>query len=126
MRTAEVGFAGTRISDICRAARVTRPVFYEIFDGKEDAFLAAHRYGTSPVFDAMDHAHAAASDWPGRVRAGLGALLGILAEAPAFATMAIVEIDAGGRPRAETRARRCWHVSGTSSRTFLVANSPSL
>lgn len=100
---AEVGYAGTRISDICQAAGVTRPVFYEIFDGKEDAFLAAHRYGTSLVFDAMEHAHSGASDWPGRVRAGLGALLGILAEAPAFATMAIVEIDAVGPAGREAR-----------------------
>jgi AcrR family transcriptional regulator len=100
---AQVGYARTRVSDICQAAGVTRPVFYELFKGKEDAFLAAHHYGTSMVFSAMEEAHAKATDWPGRVRAGLGALLGILAEAPAFAAMAIVEIDAVGPAGREAR-----------------------
>ncbi|WP_328743820.1 TetR/AcrR family transcriptional regulator [Streptomyces sp. NBC_00285] len=93
---AQLGYAQTRVSDICQAAGVTRPVFYELFKGKEDAFLAAHRHGTAMVINVMEEAHARTSDWPGAVRAGLGALLGTLAEAPAFAAMAIVEIDAVG------------------------------
>ncbi|WP_055526232.1 TetR/AcrR family transcriptional regulator [Streptomyces graminilatus] len=92
----QVGYAHTRVSDICQAAGVTRPVFYELFKGKEDAFLAAHHYGTTMVFSAMEEAHARTSDWPGAVRAGLGALLNLLAGAPAFAAMAIVEVDAVG------------------------------
>ncbi|MGW2522130.1 TetR/AcrR family transcriptional regulator [Streptomyces sp. NPDC001617] len=100
---ARVGYAHTRVSDICQAAGVTRPVFYELFKGKEDAFLAAHQHGTSLVVGAMEEAHARAADWPSRVRAGLGALLGILAEAPAFAAMAIVEIDAVGPAGREAR-----------------------
>ncbi|MET9914014.1 hypothetical protein ABZZ74_46075 [Streptomyces sp. NPDC006476] len=44
----------------------------------------------------MEHAHSRASDWPGQVRSGLGALLGRLAEAPACATTAILQIDAVG------------------------------
>ncbi|MER6081505.1 helix-turn-helix domain-containing protein [Streptomyces sp. NPDC001833] len=100
---AQVGYAGTRVSDICQAAGVTRPVFYELFKGKEDAFLAAHHHGTSLVFAAMEEARAQARDWPGQVRAGLGALLVILAEAPAFAAMAIVEIDAVGPAGREAR-----------------------
>ncbi|WP_405765292.1 TetR/AcrR family transcriptional regulator [Streptomyces sp. NBC_01538] len=100
---AQVGYTRTRVSDICQAAGVTRPVFYELFKGKEDAFLAAHRYGTDMVISAMEKAHARTSDWPGAVRAGLGALLGILADAPAFAAMAIVEIDAVGPAGWEAR-----------------------
>lgn len=100
---AQVGYAHTRVSDICQAAGVTRPVFYELFKGKEDAFLAAHRHGTAMVINAMEEAYARTSDWPGAVRAGLGALLGILAEAPAFAAMAIVEIDAAGPAGWEAR-----------------------
>ncbi|WP_079024494.1 TetR/AcrR family transcriptional regulator [Streptomyces scabiei] len=100
---AQVGYAHTRVSDICQAAGVTRPVFYELFKGKEDAFLAAHRHGTAMVINAMEEAYAGASDWPGAVRAGLGALLGILAEAPSFAAMAIVEIDAVGPAGWEAR-----------------------
>lgn len=53
----------------------------------------------------MEEARAQARDWPGQVRAGLGALLVILAEAPAFAAMAIVEIDAVGPAGREARER---------------------
>jgi AcrR family transcriptional regulator len=93
---AEAGYTHARVSDICRAAGVTRPVFYELFEGKEDAFLAAYRHGTALVLQAMEEAYGRAAGWPAGVRAALGALLRILAEAPAFATMAVVEVDAVG------------------------------
>ncbi|MFF5426643.1 MULTISPECIES: TetR/AcrR family transcriptional regulator [unclassified Streptomyces] len=104
------GYAGARISDICRAAGVTRPVFYELFSGKEDAVLAAFRGGTQVVVRAMERAYGeegGASDWPAAVRAGLRVLLTVLAQAPAFATM-VVEVEsvgpAGRRARAELLA----------------------
>lgn len=104
------GYAGARISDICRAAGVTRPVFYELFSGKEDAVLAAFRGGTQVVVRAMERAYGeegGASDWPTAVRAGLRVLLTVLAQAPAFATM-VVEVEsvgpAGRRARAELLA----------------------
>ncbi|MGW0122442.1 TetR/AcrR family transcriptional regulator [Streptomyces sp. NPDC003327] len=104
------GYAGARISDICRAAGVTRPVFYELFTGKEDAVLAAFRGGTQVVVRAMERAYGdedACPDWPASVRAGLQVLLTVLAQAPAFATM-VVEIEslgpAGRRARAELLA----------------------
>lgn len=93
---AQLGYSRARVSDICQAAGVTRPVFYELFAGKEDAFLAAHRHGTGLLLRAMEEAHDRAPDWPGGVRAGLRTLLTILAEAPAFAVMAVVEIEAIG------------------------------
>jgi len=100
---AQSGYAKARISDICQAAGVTRPVFYEQFRGKEDAFLAAHRHGTGLVIASMEAASEAAGDWSAGIRDALGALLGILAGAPAFATMAVVEIDAVGEAGREER-----------------------
>ncbi|MFB6840194.1 TetR/AcrR family transcriptional regulator [Streptomyces sp. NPDC056361] len=104
------GYAGARISDICRAAGVTRPVFYELFSGKEDAVLAAYRGGTQQVVRAMQKAYeeaGGAADWPAAVRAGLRVLLTLLTQTPAFATM-VVEIEslgpAGRRARAELLA----------------------
>lgn len=102
---AQGGYARARISDICQAAGVTRPVFYELFQGKEDAFLAAHRHGTSLVVHTMDSAFRQASDWPEGIRDALAALLGILAGAPAFATMAVVELDALGPAGREEREK---------------------
>ncbi|WP_063772138.1 TetR/AcrR family transcriptional regulator [Kitasatospora mediocidica] len=102
---ARSGYGGARVSDICRAAGVTRPVFYEQFSGKEEAFLAAHRHGTAVVIRRMEEAFAAQADWCAGVQAALRALLDILAEVPAFATMAVVEVDALGAAGRQVRER---------------------
>ncbi len=93
---AERGYQHATVSDICRAAGVTRPVFYELFTGKEDAFLAAHRHGTGVVVRRMAAAFTAESDWCRGIRKALGAMLQLLAGTPAFATMAVIEIEAVG------------------------------
>ncbi|MFE3505192.1 TetR/AcrR family transcriptional regulator [Kitasatospora sp. NPDC059160] len=93
---AERGYQHATVSDICRAAGVTRPVFYELFSGKEDAFLAAHRYGTGVVIRRMAAAFAAESDWCSGIRQALDAMLQLLAGTPSFATMAVIEIEAVG------------------------------
>lgn len=93
---AQHGYQHATVSDICRAAGVTRPVFYELFSGKEDAFLAAHRHGTGVVMRRMAAAFAAAPDWCTGIREALRALLGLLAGVPAFATMAVIEVEAVG------------------------------
>ncbi|MFI6154352.1 TetR/AcrR family transcriptional regulator [Kitasatospora sp. NPDC051170] len=93
---ADRGYQHATVSDICRAAGVTRPVFYEQFSGKEDAFLAAHRFGTGVVIRRMAAAFAAESDWCAGIREALGAMLQLLAGTPAFAAMAVIEIEAVG------------------------------
>lgn len=42
---ASKGFAAATISDIVKHARVSRQVFYALFDSKEDCFLAAEQLG---------------------------------------------------------------------------------
>ncbi|MQS10944.1 TetR/AcrR family transcriptional regulator [Streptomyces kaniharaensis] len=93
---AEHGYQHATVSDICRAAGVTRPVFYELFSGKEDAFLAAHRHGTGVVIRRMAAAFAVEPDWCTGIRQALDAMLRLLAGVPAFATMAVIEIEAVG------------------------------
>src|SRR6476620_6528311 len=51
---AQKGFANARVSDICQAAGVTRPAFYALFNGKEDAFLATYRHGTDVLLRLME------------------------------------------------------------------------
>ena len=93
---AEKGYANARITDICQAAGVTRPAFYALFAGKDDAFLATYRHGTGVLLHMMETAYREAPDWRAGHRAALAVLLEVLAAVPAFATMAIVEIDAVG------------------------------
>jgi AcrR family transcriptional regulator len=93
---AEKGYVNARVTDICQAAGVTRPAFYALFDGKDDAFLATYRHGTGVLFRMMERAYEEAPGWRSGLRTALQVLLDILASVPAFATMAIVEIEAAG------------------------------
>jgi AcrR family transcriptional regulator len=99
---AEVGYANATVSDICRASGVTRPAFYEHFDSKEGAFLGAYRHGTGVLFRMMEKAYGEGRTWRDASCAALKVLLEVLADVPAFAMMAIVEIDAvGARARTD-------------------------
>ena len=138
---AEHGYANASVSDICRVSGVTRLAFYEHFESKQGAFLAAYRHGTDVLFAMLRHAfvgvvdvgddaesgdgaeaevnaQAAAAEaeadltaggpcpaadrgadvetWARATCAVLAVLLDVLASVPAFATAAIVEIDAVG------------------------------
>ncbi|MEU4419864.1 TetR/AcrR family transcriptional regulator [Actinoplanes sp. NPDC024001] len=114
------GYASARVSDICTAAGVTRPAFYALFAGKEDAFLSTYRHGIGVLLRLMDEAYAQAPDWRAGARAALGVLLDVLASVPAFAAMAVVEIDAVG---ARARAERA-ELLGRFARFFAEAPRP--
>src|SRR3954471_21829708 len=79
---AEKGYANARVSDICQAAGVTRPAFYALFDGKDEAFLSTYRHGTSVLLTVMEQAYddaRATGDWRSATRAALRVLLDVLA-----------------------------------------------
>jgi len=98
------GYVNARVSDICQAAGVTRPAFYALFEGKDDAFLATYRHGVDVLLGIMESAYRAAPDWRTGARSALSVLLDVLAAVPAFATMAVVEIDAVGPAARAERA----------------------
>jgi AcrR family transcriptional regulator len=95
---AEKGYAGTRVADITEYAGVSRKTFYELFDDKEDCFLAAYDAITALLMDSMARGLAAVADrsWEEQVSALLGEFLRFLAAEPAFARMCIVEVLGSG------------------------------
>jgi AcrR family transcriptional regulator len=125
---AERGYANASVSDICRASGVTRPAFYEHFESKQGAFLAAYRHGTDVLFAMLRHAFLDVADvadvadgaadaeppaadcepdvetWTRATCSVLSVLLDVLGSVPAFATTAIVEIDAVGPAGREARS----------------------
>ncbi|MBR7827739.1 TetR/AcrR family transcriptional regulator [Actinospica sp. MGRD01-02] len=114
---AEHGYANATVTEICRAAGVTRPAFYEHFDGKEAAFLAAYTQGTDMLLGVLEKEYREGSDdWYSAVWRHLERLLEILAGTPAFAEAAIVEIEMVGpearRKRAELLHRFRGFFSG--------------
>jgi AcrR family transcriptional regulator len=100
----ERGYPETRVVDVIGVAGVSRKTFYELFDSKEDCFLAAYDVLLDNLLGEATEAFEAksGSPWAERVTAALGALLEHLSKHPDEARFAIVEVLAAG-PKALTR-----------------------
>lgn len=96
------GYQATTISDIAAAARVSKTVVYAHFRDKEHCLLELYSRANDKVLDrvraAQDEARCAGLPWRDRLRAGIGAYLETLADGPAVAWAALVEVQAAGRP----------------------------
>ena len=100
----ERGYPETRVVDVIGVAGVSRKTFYELFDSKEDCFLAAYDVLLDNLLGEATAAFEtnAGSPWAERVAAALEALLTHLSRHPDEARFAIVEVLAAG-PKALTR-----------------------
>jgi AcrR family transcriptional regulator len=96
------GYPATSLNDVCAAAGVSTKAFYAHFSDKEACFLATFDRGVRLVRKSLLVAHGRPAPWTRRIHDGLELLLRILAEEPAFATLAVVEVMAAG-PRALQR-----------------------
>ncbi len=94
--TAEKGYRAVTVADIVKRARIARNTFYENFSSKENCFLAAQEYAMSAALERVVAAAGEIDDWPRRVRAGLTAFLGYVAEEPALARTCMVESLSAG------------------------------
>jgi AcrR family transcriptional regulator len=92
------GYEDTKITDIVELAGVSRPTFYEYFEGKEQCFAAAYEAGVGRVAAAAEVAIEDELDWETRLSAGLRAALELLATDPALAYLLLVEALAAARP----------------------------
>jgi len=101
---AERGYPETRVVDVIGVAGVSRKTFYEIFDSKEDCFLATYDVLLGNLLGEATEAFEANSDrsWAERITAALERLLQHLAQHPGEARFAIVEVLAAG-PKALAR-----------------------
>lgn len=101
---AEKGYAATTVADLTREAGISRTTFYAMFEDKEACFLAAYDGVAEALVRRIAKAYEAEERWPQRARAGLAALLEALAEEPAIARLALVDVGAAG-PAAQRRYR---------------------
>jgi AcrR family transcriptional regulator len=100
----ERGYPETRVVDVIGVAGVSRKTFYELFESKEDCFLAAYDVLLENLLgDATEAFESKAGQpWAERVAAALEALLEHLSGHPEEARFAIVEVLAAG-PKALAR-----------------------
>lgn len=93
---AEKGYATVTLADITREAKVSRRVFYENFEGKEQCFLAAFEVVVGHLRELVDEAVEPAPDWPREAIVATRAVLGFLAAEPDLARLCLVESRSAG------------------------------
>jgi AcrR family transcriptional regulator len=92
----EKGYAALSIPAISAAAGTSNQTFYEHFDSKRDAFLAAFEVLVGRAFGTAAAAFAREGDRPEAVGAGLRALLEHIAGDELFARLAFFELPTAG------------------------------
>jgi AcrR family transcriptional regulator len=102
----ELGYSGMSVARVTSRAGVSRRTFYDLFEDREDCFLAVfeeavHRAGAC----AGVAYNARPARWRERVRAGLTALLGFLDDEPGLRALVVVDALAAGPRVLERRAR---------------------
>ena len=101
----EAGYLGAAVAPVVARAGVSRRTFYELFDGREDCFLAAFDWGIGQAREAMAEAYGSQRSWRERVRHALAALLAFFDAEPELARVCVIEALAAGRLVLERRAQ---------------------
>jgi AcrR family transcriptional regulator/DNA-binding MarR family transcriptional regulator len=102
---AEGGYLGAAIAPVVARAGVSRRTFYELFDGREDCFLAAFDWGVAQLREIVLQAYGSPRSWRDRVRHGLAALLAFLDSEPELAHVCVIDALGAGRLVLERRAQ---------------------
>jgi len=93
---AEHGYNEVTIAHITKAAKVSRRVFYENFESREECFLAAFDAVVGHVRELVAEAVEAAPDWPHQAVAAAREALAFLASEPDLARLCLVEAQSAG------------------------------
>jgi len=116
---AEHGYEQMSVSRVTRGAGVSRRTFYDVFEDREDCFLAVFDDALARASERVLDAYRGAEgrDWCEQVRAGLQALLGFFDEEPQPATVLVLSALRGGPRVLERRAEVLARVSETIQRS---------
>jgi AcrR family transcriptional regulator len=92
------GYEDTKITDIVELAGISRPTFYEYFEGKEQCFAAAYEDGLERLIAAVEAVVEGEREWAACLEAGLDTGLDFFAADPPLAHLLLVESLAASRP----------------------------
>jgi AcrR family transcriptional regulator len=98
----EIGAGNATVARVVARSGVSRRTFYELFEDREECFLAAFDQAVQRIAAVVLPAYRQPSKWRERVRAGLAELLELLEREPAMGRVLIVE-SLGAGPRALER-----------------------
>ena len=102
---AERGVGNVTVSDVVARSGVSRRTFYEIFEDREDCFLAAFDNAIEKLTNAVIPAYEQKGAWQTKIRSALAALLEQLDREPAAGRLVIVETLGAGHNALEHRRR---------------------
>jgi AcrR family transcriptional regulator/DNA-binding MarR family transcriptional regulator len=100
----EFGYGRMSVARVTGGARVSRRTFYDVFEDREDCFLAVFEDALAQVAELVIPAYAGEQDWHERARAALAVLLGLLDEEPGMCSLLIVDALSAGPRVLEHRA----------------------
>jgi AcrR family transcriptional regulator len=100
----EYGYGQLTVARVTGRARVSRRTFYDVFEDREDCFLAAFEDALARAASLLIAAYEGERDWREKVRAGLAALLVFLDEQPQMGSLLIVNALRAGPRVLERRA----------------------
>jgi AcrR family transcriptional regulator len=94
----EVGYARLTVAQVIGRAKVSRKTFYDVFEDREDCFLAAFDEAIARVGTLVTEAYEREASWRESVRAALATMLAFFHAEPGLAKLCIVEaLGAGPR-----------------------------
>jgi AcrR family transcriptional regulator len=100
---AERGVANVAVAHVVARSGVSRRTFYEVFDDREDCFLAAFDEAVERIAASVVPAYERPGSWRSKTRAALTALLECLDYDPAMGRLLIVESLGAGPVALERR-----------------------
>jgi AcrR family transcriptional regulator len=101
----EGGVEAATVGSISRRASVSRRTFYEVFEDREECFLAAFHQAIEQISQEVIPAFEREHTWSARIRAGFLVLLEQLDEHPGVARMCVIETLRAGPQVLERRKR---------------------
>jgi AcrR family transcriptional regulator len=101
----EVGYARMTVAQVVGRAKVSRKTFYDVFDDREDCFLAAFERAIEQARGLVLPAYRRERGWRRGMRASLERLLVLMDQEPGLARLCVIEALAAGSRVLDRRAR---------------------
>jgi AcrR family transcriptional regulator len=118
--SAETGYQAVSIAQVSSRARVSSATFYELFEGKDDCFIAAYRLVGERVLAQMEPVQPLAlssdEEWWTAARAALGRLLGAVRGDPLGGRVLYIESMADSSEIFEQRSHVLEHFEERAER----------
>jgi AcrR family transcriptional regulator len=101
----DCGYGGMSVARVTTRAGVSRRTFYDLFDDREDCFLAVFDVAVARATRVAQDAAVEQQTWREQVRAGLSALLQFIGDEPVLSALVIVDALGAGPRVFERRAQ---------------------